>query len=89
MKRIGCTAAIVCVLLVAFAQSWAAEQNKEWITLNNCHYVDAKNNDGDSFRVSCGKENDFIVRLYFVDAPETDPTDLERVREQSDYFGVS
>jgi endonuclease YncB( thermonuclease family) len=89
MKRIRCTAAIVCVLSVILAQGWAAEQNKAWVTLNNCQYVDNKDNDGDSFRVSCGKEGEFMVRLYFVDAPETSSADPELVREQNEYFGVS
>jgi endonuclease YncB( thermonuclease family) len=89
MKRIGCTAAIVCVLLVSLAQGWAAEQNKGWITLDNCRYVDGKDNDGDSFRVSCAKEGEFMVRLYFVDAPEISQADPDLTREQGDYFGVS
>ena len=45
-------------------------------------------NDGDSFRVRCGDE-EFQLRLYFVDAPEANLTYSERSREQADYFGVS
>jgi endonuclease YncB( thermonuclease family) len=50
--------------------------------------VDGKDNDGDSFRVRCGT-NEFIVRLYFVDAPETNLRYPERTGEQSEYFGVT
>ena len=47
-------------------------------------------NDGDSFRVDLG-EQVCILRLYFVDCPETSAdsqTDARRVREQMRYFGV-
>lgn len=87
MPRIWHTTTIMLLLSVALAQSWAAEP-KEWATLTNCQYVDGKDNDGDSFRVKCGT-NEFIVRLYFVDAPETNLRYPERTREQSEYFGVT
>lgn len=75
------------LLSVAFTQTWAAEPRK-WVTLTNCQYVAGKENDGDSFRVSCGS-NEFIARLYFVDAPETNLRVPERTREQSEHFGVT
>jgi len=56
--------------------------------LTNCHYVVHKDNDGDSFHVKNGT-NEFIVRLYFVDAPEPNMTYPQRTSEQSDYFGVT
>jgi len=34
-------------------------------------------------------QREFIFRLYFVDAPETDSSVKDRVREQAGYFGVS
>lgn len=87
MPRIWPTTTIVLLLSVALAQSWAAEP-RAWVTLTNCQYVDGKDNDGDSFRVKCGPE-EFIVRLYFVDAPETNLSYPERTREQSEYFGAT
>jgi endonuclease YncB( thermonuclease family) len=87
MPRIWHTTTIALLLSVILAQSWAAEP-KKWVTLTNCQYVDGKDNDGDSFRVKCGT-NEFIVRLYFVDAPETNLRYPERTREQSEYFGVT
>jgi endonuclease YncB( thermonuclease family) len=67
--------------------SWAAKR-LIWFTLNDCRYVAHPSNDGDSFRVKCG-EDEFQLRLYFVDAPEGNLTYSERSREQSEYFGVS
>jgi endonuclease YncB( thermonuclease family) len=48
----------------------------------------AKDNDGDSFRLRCG-DNEFNLRLYFVDAPESNLRYPERTREQSEYFSVT
>jgi endonuclease YncB( thermonuclease family) len=60
--------------------------DRKWATLD-CAYLADKSNDGDSFLVQCGRER-FFVRLYFVDAPETDVAFPDRVRQQYDYFGV-
>lgn len=53
--------------------------------------VSNPSNDGDSFCVAFdGKQ--FLVRLYFIDCPETSAdssVDAQRVREQTRYFGVS
>jgi endonuclease YncB( thermonuclease family) len=87
MPRIGGVTALTLVLFVALGPSRAAER-REWVTLTDCQYVAAKDNDGDSFRVRCGA-NEFILRLYFVDAPETNLRYPERTREQSEYFGVT
>jgi endonuclease YncB( thermonuclease family) len=56
--------------------------------LTNCQYVVHKDNDGDSFHVKSGT-NEFILRLYFVDAPEPNMTYPQRTSEQSDHFGVT
>ena len=79
-----CIAAFA-VLLMATGQ---AAEEKRWHTLTACRYVAAESNDGDNFLVQCGREN-FHVRLYFVDAPETDASFPERVRQQYEYFGVT
>ena len=68
-------------------QSLAAER-KEWVMLTNCQYLAHADNDGDSFRVREGT-NEFLLRLYFVDTPETNLRYAERTREQSEYFGVT
>jgi len=87
MPRIWRVTAITLLVLVA-AWSSSAAQRREWVTLTTCQYVAAKDNDGDSFRVRCGT-NEFNLRLYFVDAPETNLRYPERTREQSEYFGVT
>ncbi len=61
---------------------------ERWRTLFNCHYLTKRANDGDSFHVRVG-DREYIFRLYFVDAPETDSEFRERVAEQARYFGAS
>jgi len=83
----------VCIYISVFAvwllwaHSWAAER-PAWVRLTDCRYVEQAYNDGDSFHVQCGTQ-EFIVRLYFVDAPESNLRYPERTREQSEYFGVT
>jgi endonuclease YncB( thermonuclease family) len=76
-------AAGLLILLLALA---CQAQERTWMTLD-CVYLADKSNDGDSFLAQCGRER-FFVRLYFVDAPETDLDFPDRVRQQYDYFGV-
>ncbi len=60
----------------------------EWITLENCRLLPNAANDGDSFHVGVnGKE--YIFRLYWVDAPETDAANPARLVEQAKYFEVT
>jgi len=78
------------ISLAVFLAVWqsSAAETKQWVVLTNCQYLAAAENDGDSFRVR-GGTNEFIVRLYFVDAPETNMRYPERTRQQSEYFGVT
>ena len=75
-------------LALLLAASANAAEEKRWHTLSGCRYVAAEGNDGDNFLVQCDRQK-FHVRLYFVDAPETDATFPERVRQQYEYFGVT
>ena len=59
-----------------------------WSTLEGCSYVPHKNNDGDSFHVRC-TDDAFVLRLYFVDTPETNLQYPERTREQAEHFGAT
>ena len=83
--------AFISILVLAVwgvsAPSWAADR-KAWVRLTDCQYVERTYNDGDSFHVQCG-EQEFVVRLYFVDAPEATLRYPDRTREQSEYFGVT
>ena len=78
---------LVLLLWLVSVPSWAADR-KAWVHLTDCQYVEQAYNDGDSFHVQCG-EHVFVVRLYFVDAPESTLRYPDRTREQSEYFGVT
>ncbi|HMP75338.1 MAG TPA: ankyrin repeat domain-containing protein [Kiritimatiellia bacterium] len=59
-----------------------------WTVLENARLLKRSGNDADSFHVQHeGKE--YIFRLYYVDAPETNLSFPERVREQAEYFELS
>lgn len=60
----------------------------QWTTLENCVLVSNRSNDGDSFHVSTGGKQ-YLFRLYFVDAPETDMSFKDRVAEQAKYFALT
>lgn len=60
-------------------------------TITGCILIDAPGNDGDSFRIRTPEDGEHIVRLYYVDCPETTvgtETDARRVRYQTAYFGL-
>lgn len=65
-----------------------ASASKKWRVKENCTYVEHPSNDGDSFRVKIGNRT-YILRLLWVDAPETDNRFPERVAEQAAYFGIT
>jgi endonuclease YncB( thermonuclease family) len=81
------TQVVGMMLLLSVCEGLAAEP-KAWEKLTDCQYVPHAYNDGDSFHVKCGTD-EFIVRLYFVDAPEADTEDRQRSQEQTEYFGVT
>jgi competence ComEA-like helix-hairpin-helix protein len=65
-----------------------AQPGGKWETLEHCELVTNALADGDSFHVlHSGRE--YVFRLYFVDAPEKDPTLTERIQDQAAYFGVA
>ncbi|HYD57878.1 MAG TPA: thermonuclease family protein [Burkholderiales bacterium] len=77
------------LLFTAFAAFSTQAAPAKWERLDACRYVPDKSNDGDSFLVQCANAKKFFVRLYFVDAPESEASFPERVRQQYDYFGVT
>jgi endonuclease YncB( thermonuclease family) len=79
---------LICLLLGAFAQRASTGDRKEWVKLADCHYVEAPDNDGDSFRVR-SNNREFTARLYYVDAPETNLRQGERTHDQSLHFGIT
>ena len=83
-------ASIICgaLCLAALDPSEAKGKEKEWITLDDCRLIPNKSNDGDSFHVRAN-DTEYLVRLYFVDAPETASVGPERLIDQAEYFGLS
>ena len=65
-----------------------AHGREEWIVLKDCRLVASESTDADSFHVKAAGK-DYIFRLYFVDAPETDVSFADRVNEQAKYFGLT
>jgi DNA uptake protein ComE-like DNA-binding protein len=89
LPRVGLSALIAVVLLsVAAIDVDAREKSKEWIVLKDCRLIPNPANDGDSFHVSVGP-NEYLFRLYFVDAPETDEMTPTRLIEQARYFAIT
>jgi len=76
------------VLSCATGNLGARDGSKDWIVLNNCRLIANPANDGDSFHVSAGP-NEYLFRLYFVDAPETDEMTPGRLVEQAKYFAIT
>jgi DNA uptake protein ComE-like DNA-binding protein len=71
------------IFLLSFVA--VARADEQWVTYKGCRYLPNAANDGDSFHVrAAGRE--YIFRLYFVDAPETDLSIPDRVAEQAKYF---
>jgi endonuclease YncB( thermonuclease family) len=88
-NRISAISLAFILLLWLFLVSLAENASgAEWLTLHNCHYLPNPANDGDSFHVRAGS-NEYIFRLYFVDAPETDASIRDRLRDQARYFRVT
>ena len=87
-RAISCQVLIVGLLFAAVGQPASAGDRKEWVKLTDCHYVEGKDNDGDSFRVRSG-DKEFTARLYYVDAPETNLRQGDRTRDQSLHFGIT
>jgi len=76
------------VFWTAVADLGARDGPKDWTVLENCRLIVNPANDGDSFHVSAGT-NEYIFRLYLVDAPETDEMTPGRLVAQAKYFGIT
>ena len=75
---------------LASAQKLRDAQNPQgkWEVLDGCRLMTNSAMDGDSFHVLY-KDRDYLIRLYFVDAPETDASLHERIEDQAEYFGIA
>src|SRR6187455_2046778 len=79
-------AAIAAVLLLLSGPALSARE--AWSVFKNCRLIENDSNDGDSFHVNA-RGREYVLRLYFADAPETDATFPERVAEQAGYFRLT
>jgi endonuclease YncB( thermonuclease family) len=80
------------LVLILGASEWRlaeAAPIAQWFTFPDCRFMPEENRAADSFHVMTADQRQFIFRLYFVDAPETDRAIKDRLREQAVYFGVS
>jgi endonuclease YncB( thermonuclease family) len=80
-------------LFTAFAslgqeRSIVSKHSRNFTRYDGCEFVPTKYADGDSFLVKIGQE-EFVLRLYYVDAPESDERFPERNAEQAHYFGIT
>jgi DNA uptake protein ComE-like DNA-binding protein len=88
-SRVGVSAFIEVAVLWAGAFDVTAQgESKEWIIMKDCRLIPNPANDGDSFHVSAGAK-EYLFRLYFVDAPETDEMTPRRLVEQAKYFAIT
>lgn len=76
---------LLLLALLIGASGRAASPSKNWEIWDDCHLVADKYFDGDSFHMQHGSRT-MVIRLYFVDAPETDAGLGERIKEQAAYF---
>jgi competence protein ComEA len=79
---------LVLALVCAAPVDVGARESKDWIVLENCRFILNPADDGDSFHVSVGTQ-EYIFRLYMVDAPETDALTPGRLVEQAKYFAIT
>lgn len=79
---------IPLILLFCLTLSCRADDKPQnWVTLEGCELVNSPLNDGDSFSVK-HRDETYLFRLYWVDAPESVGTFVERVQEQAGYFSI-
>jgi competence ComEA-like helix-hairpin-helix protein len=82
VKRAALVVVFLCVAIVNLSA------RGDWTVLENCRLILNPANDGDSFHASAGNE-EYIVRLSLVDAPETEGTEPGRLIEQAKYFEIT
>lgn len=85
---------VALLVLTAPVLTLTAQQRNDggssggWEVLEGCTLVPGAALDGDSFHVR-HEDREYIFRLYFVDAPETDSRLSQRMMDQAAYFGIS
>lgn len=62
-------------------------QSAGWERLEACRLVNSPSNDGDSFLIRHGDQQS-IFRTYWADAPESTDQNMDRLREEAQYFSI-
>ena len=79
---------LAAVTALADEPAITPRHSKTFSRYDNCEFVPTRYADGDSFRVRIGAD-EFVLRLYYVDAPESDERFPDRNAEQAHYFGIT
>ena len=66
-----------------------APKSQPFESISGCVLVADRSNDADSFVVRFPDAGERLVRLYFVDAPESETAYRDRLDEQGAYFGIT
>ena len=66
-----------------------APKSNPFESIRGCVLVPDRSNDADSFVVRFPDGGEKIVRLYYVDAPESETAYRDRLDEQGAYFGIT
>lgn len=77
---------LFCLLVLHNLDAGELRARGPWTTLQNCRYLTKRANDGDTFHVSVNG-TEYILRLYFVDQPETAAKFRDRVQKQRHILG--
>jgi len=87
LVRLILVTAFGSILLLATTD--AAPQAQAFTRYDGCTYIPEEWNDADSFHVRMPDGKEQVLRLYFVDALESENSFPERVAEQAAYFGIT
>ena len=79
---------LVTIEAAAQADGAAPKHSRRFVRLDDCEFVSTEYADGDSFLLKTAR-GDFVFRLYYVDAPESDERFPDRNRDQARYFGIT
>lgn len=69
-------------------QTITPKHSRSFTRYDDCEFVATQYADADSFCVRI-REQEFVLRLYYVDAPESDERFPDRNAEQAQYFGIT
>ena len=73
---------------LCMADAITPKHSTKFVRYRNCEFVPTTYADGDSFLVRI-REDEFVFRLYYVDAPESDERFPDRNAQQAQYFGIT